>query len=223
MKPSRRRVAAYIVASTVDAAIAGADRGTWQPRRWATKPLLMPLLMIDTVTDTSRRPHALTLAQTATWAGDVLLMRDSDDRAFRAGIASFAVAHLAYTAALLPHARLSRSGRRRAAAVTAVSALGAVMLRRDATRTRPDLANAVAAYSLVIGAMGATAAAVPTDRARGRALRAGAVLFMASDLLIGVTTFTVPEASRRLETLVMATYTAGQLMLDRGITELAER
>lgn len=218
LRESRRvATAAFVVTSLLDAALAGRDPEVWQHRRWATKPALMPLLMASA----SHQPRTVDIAQAASWIGDIALLRDRDDRWFRLGVASFAVTHLAYTASLLPHARLSATGRRNAALVATAAAAGALSLRRDARRTRPDLADAVAVYSGIIGTMAATAAAVPIDRQGGASLRCGALLFLASDSLIGATTFTAPDAPRRLESLVMTTYTAGQLMLARAIRDLA--
>ena len=216
---SRGLAVGYIAASGLDAAIAGRDADVWQPRRWATKPALMPLLALSS----HAQPTLLTVAQAASWGGDVALLRDRDDRWFRVGIACFAAAHLTYTAALLPHARLERAGRQRAAAVAGISTLSALSLGRDARRHRPALAPAVRLYGLVIGTMAATAAAVPADQPGGMALRTGALLFVASDSLIGATTFTAPGAPRRLESVVMATYTAGQLLLALGIRRLHDR
>ncbi len=85
-----------------------------------------------------------------------------------------------------------------------------------AARTAPVLGPAVAAYSALLTTMTATALHADLPPPARRLTAAGAVLFLVSDTLLGARQFLVEDSPQRLETVVMATYTAAQLLLAEG-------
>jgi uncharacterized membrane protein YhhN len=137
-------------------------------------------------------------------AGDVFLMLPSD--VFVAGLGSFLLAHIAYAAGL---AREVDSGTSLAVgAAFIVAALGPIARRlvAGARRTNPRLALPVTFYVAAIATMGTLALATFDVPAA-----AGAVLFIASDSLIGWDRFVLPIPWVR--PVIMATYHAGQALL----------
>ena len=71
----------------------------------------------------------------------------------------------------------------------------------------------------VLAAMYASSTMLDPDlrpRAR-RAIGAGTALFLASDTILGMSSFVLKDPSPRLETAVMATYTAGQALIAAGV------
>lgn len=190
-------------AANVAGHVAGAT-----PLARATKPLLMPALvgwLLDG-TPRTRLVRLATLALVLSWFGDLALMR-AGQRWFLAGMAAFGAAQAAYTTAFWPLARRLLRARPlcvvpyAAAWVAAVGLLGPRL---------GDLAVPVAVYGALLLAMAASATGVHALTA------AGAVLFVASDLLIAATGpagHHVPGS----EALVMATYTAAQALIVAGV------
>src|SRR5690606_12653833 len=91
----------------------------------------------------------------------------------------------------------------------AVLALSAVLVPANAVlagRREPRFGGPVGVYGLVLAAMAASAAALPTSPGQSR-IRAGAALFLLSDSLIGAQQFLRTEPAPVLESAVMATYT----------------
>jgi uncharacterized membrane protein YhhN len=137
-------------------------------------------------------------------AGDVFLMLPND--LFVPGLASFLLAHVAYTVGfdLHPGSAAALTG-----ASVAVVVVGAVLASRIVTRVRhdhPSLVGPVVAYMVVISAMVASALAA------GPVLAAvGAVLFYGSDTLIAWDRFVRPRGWMPLAIIV--TYHAGQAAL----------
>lgn len=184
----------FLAVASVDVALAASGRDR---HRWATKPLLMPLLMPG-------RDRRTQVALALCGAGDVALL-GRGDAAFRAGLGSFLAGHLAWVAAL--RGRPGRSWLRRhplAAVPYAVAWAGltAYLWRR----TGPDRLP-VAGYGC---ALTATAlAALDTGDAR---TACGGALFLASDTLLALERFAGLELPRH-EGWVMATYVSAQALL----------
>ena len=134
-------------------------------------------------------PVALIAALALSSLGDLALSR-SGDRAFLAGMAAFALAHLAYIAHFF---RLGAEPALLADPLRAAGLMGLLGLVAVAgprfLRGAGALAVPVAGYIAVIAAMGATALALP-----GLSLPLlGAALFIASDLVLGEQTFGTPR------------------------------
>jgi uncharacterized membrane protein YhhN len=131
--------------------------------------------------------------------GDIFLMLPQDRFVF--GLASFLLGHIAYTVGLNLH---TDGLWLLAIPVVLIAALLALRLVRGIKAGGQDaLLGPVIAYVVVIAAMGASAVASGNVMAA-----AGALLFMASDSLIGETRFVKPRAWGGIA--IMVTYHLGQ-------------
>jgi uncharacterized membrane protein YhhN len=193
----------YAVAAIVDS-IAATVRGT-KAVRSVTKTALMPLL----ATATPPRDPGMAIGLAGSWAGDVALLGDSD-RAFRAGLFSFLVAHLGYTAALT---RKSQPGARKAVVpIVAASAAAALVFARAAG---PSTGRPVGLYALTLGTM--VAAASTVRGAGARRVFGGAALFAVSDALLGASRFVLKGRAAQVAAAgVMPTYAAAQWLIHSG-------
>lgn len=228
MRTTTRLTLAYAALAALDTALAGSRRPGAHRARHVTKPLLMPVLAASLATDeraTGSPLRATTLAaQACGWAGDVWLLRE-DPRSFAAGASSFGVGHLAYLRGL--RAQRDRSttlpSRPTTRAIAGTWALSAPVVAAAAARRDRRLGAVVLGYSGLLSTLAASAQHLdPALPARARVLTAaGASLFLASDAVLGARTFVLPELlgttpHPRVESAVMATYTAAQLLLARG-------
>ena len=202
--------AALIVATVVIAAADWWAVGTDRRRvEYLLKPLTMVVLIVaalslsDPVSDAARLFMVLGLL--CSLAGDVFLMLD--DRLFIGGLASFLVGHVMYVVALLQFGDISPALLMVGVALVLVAAavIGSRVVRgageHDARLTGP-----VALYMAVISLMVVMAfgTAVPIAIV-------GAVLFYASDGVLGWNKFVQPIPHGRLA--VMTTYHLGQIGL----------
>jgi uncharacterized membrane protein YhhN len=190
----RRSTAAYLVLAAADTYLAATGR---DKERRATKPLLMPTLLLGKDAGTKR---ALALGT----AGDVALLGDSDT-AFTAGLGSFLAGHLAWVQALRRREGSGFLRRRPAAAVpylAAFAGLNAYLWPRTGKDRVPVLV-----YSAAL--LGTALVALDTGKAR---TAAGGALFMVSDTLLALERFGGVHLPAH-EGLVMATYTSAQGLL----------
>lgn len=178
-----------------------------QPRRYVFKPLTLLLLIGVALTLDPADPGVRTLfviALVLSLAGDILLMVPGDQ--FVLGLGAFLLAHLAYVVGLVM-AGVGLVGLGTGLVVVVVS--GIVVGQRivaGARRTEPVLVSPVIAYMAVISAM------VVCAFGTGMAVAiAGALLFYASDALIGWGRFV--QAHPRGDLAVMVTYHLGQVLL----------
>lgn len=177
---------------------------------YACKPATLVALILVAVlldpTDADTRAWFV-VALVLSLAGDVFLMLPSDR--FVAGLASFLLAHVAYVVGLNLHS----AGRWWWAlpVVAAAPALGVRLVRGIVASGHSELATPVVLYVGVISAMVASALA------SGNGVAAlGAVLFMASDALIGETRFVRPYVWAPVAIMVM--YHLGQAGLVLSLT-----
>ena len=189
-----------------------------RPRaRLVTKPLLMPVLVARFVSGPrGRGGGGVVAAHSFAWGGDVALLGGSR-RAFLTGLGSFLAAHVSYVSAYRRRSSapvLATPGRRRFLAAGTVAASGMALAagREDRAVVVP-----VAAYGVALSTMVVAAAAIDRDRGRNQVL-AGAVLFLVSDIMIGVRAFLAGDRVPGLDAAVMATYTAGQWLISEGMT-----
>lgn len=174
---------------------------------YVAKPVTTVLLLAAALALAPADPTQRTLFVVAlafSLAGDLFLMLPSD--AFVGGLGSFLLGHIAYALGL---AREVESGTALAVGVAlVVAAVGPTAARiiAGARGTDRRLAAPVAVYVAAIGTMGTLALATFDLSAA-----AGAVLFMASDSLIGWDRFVAPIPWVR--PVIMATYHGGQALL----------
>jgi uncharacterized membrane protein YhhN len=219
---STKLTTAYLGLAAADAWFAGSTRGAAHRARFLTKPLLMPTLAASLATDARAFPSPLRtttlVAQAFGWGGDVALLRHGT-KAFAVGAGSFGLGHASYLTGFRSRAgsaplRTTTVGRVAAGLV----ALGGPAMALGAARQKRLLGPAVLGYTGLLAAMLAHAGhlerSVP-QRSR-RLTAAGAALFVASDTLLGVRKFWWTSAPARTESVVMATYTLGQLLLSKG-------
>ena len=136
---------------------------------------------------------------------------------FLTGLTSFLAAHVAYTSAL----RSRKPSEPLLARRDDVASSPPVRPRPRgmalaAAREDRAVALPVAGYGVTLMTMVAAAAAVDADRGLGQLLT-GASLFLASDTLLGVRRFLLPDRAEGLDTAVVATYVAAQWCLGDGM------
>lgn len=223
MRTTTRLQLAYGALAATDTVLAGSSRPWAHGARRMSKPLLMPLLAASLATDARAAGSPLrasTLAgEVAGWGGDVLLLGEGTGR-FAAGAGSFGIGHLAYLRGL--HGlRERRTPARDSPAVRAVAGVWAAtapVVAVAAARQERALGPTVLGYSALLATMTAAATRLGDDvPRRARVLSAaGAGLFLLSDSVLGARTFLLRAPSPRVESVVMATYTAGQYLISRG-------
>ena len=134
--------------------------------------------------------------------GDVFLMLPRES--FVAGLASFLIAHVAYTVGLNLHAGTATALVVASVVVVLVGVTVAVpILRGLRSGGQQELAGPVVAYMVVITAMLVSALATGNPWAAG-----GAALFYASDAMIAWTRFVRPQPGSGVA--IMVTYHLGQ-------------
>lgn len=223
MALATRLKAAYVALAVVDTALAASTRPIAHKARYLTKPLLMPTLSASLVaapgSSSSRVP--VLAAQAGGWVGDVGLL--SEERTpFVVGTTGFGLGHLAYLAAFVPRRRhepaLTRDPRARA-----LVGLWAATAPLMAWRAREQgVGRVIGGYSATLIAMVVAATRLGRDQppAARRLIAAGALTFLASDTVLGVRKFVLSDPDPRVEGVVMATYTAAQLMISEGAARL---
>lgn len=187
----------YVALSIADATIA--HRGPRSLRRF-TKPLLMPVLIAEAVSNRDRPADPRVVAGLGlSWAGDVALMKPGD-AAFGAGLGSFLAAHLCYLAAFRERRGRAVGGHGlRIAYLLAWLALNALLLPKAGKLRVP-----VFVYGTALAAM-----AVASSDTGSPALAAGGAAFLVSDSVLALNRFgaaDIPAAGA----IVMLTYTAAQ-------------
>lgn len=185
----------YPVLAAADVTLAATGRDRW---RRLTKPLLMPALL-------QGKPKPVQRALALGGLGDVALL-GKGPAAFTAGLGSFLAGHVAWMAALRPHADGLVRRRPLAAGpyLAAFAGLNAYLWPRTGKDRIPVLV-----YSAAL--LGTALAALDTG---DRAVAAGGALFLVSDGLLALEKFGNVHLPGH-EGLVMATYTSGQALLAR--------
>jgi uncharacterized membrane protein YhhN len=143
--------------------------------------------------------------------GDILLIPQDRQPAFRAGIASFLLAHLAYTAAFVGRGFDPTWG---LAAFAVVTGIAAIVLSYLRPHVPGEMRPLVAAYVIVISAMvvGATASMGP---APSWSVMVGACGFYLSDLAVARERFVIDSFVNRLWGLPL--YYGAQLVLASSV------
>ncbi|MGW1715444.1 lysoplasmalogenase [Streptomyces sp. NPDC002156] len=223
MRPARVLLAAFALAAAADliSLAVGSDTG-----HALAKPLLMPLLAAHA--QLRGAPRLLTAALLLGWAGDVLLLADTDP-AFLAGMASFAAGHVCYLALFraygnedrtqdgTPRARAARNRSWNRNGLAGAYALAlAVTLAVLWPGLPAELGVPVAGYSLLLTAMAWRATAL------GLLAGTGGALFLLSDTLIATGVADLPQLPNP-DLWIMLTYLAAQSLLTGGVLAAAAR
>ena len=168
----------------------------------------IPLSALAVFAAANGAPWLLVAALGLSALGDLALSRNGD-RAFLTGLISFAAAHLCYVALLVPWAQWPAL--LPALVIVALACSTLVWLLPYTGKLRLP----VAIYVALIGAMGLSATA-QTDAI----IWIGAALFLASDTVLAVQLFRLPEGSKwhaAASVSLWAFYVLGQYLLMRGL------
>jgi uncharacterized membrane protein YhhN len=198
-------VLAGLYAALGIASSASAAKGS-RAGAWATKPLLMPVLVAFALVAAGDRKKDMRLPATGmalSGLGDIALL--GPESWFVPGMGAFAAAHACYITALARDGA-GRGVRPRVAA--GYAALWAVLIA-VLWRGLGSLRVPVAAYSLLLVSMAVLASG------RNRGAFAGGALFVASDALIACSLAGISAVPGQ-ESAVMPAYVAAQFLLAAG-------
>ena len=219
LSTSTRLKFAYVAIAAADTWLSGSANPKAHRARALTKPLLMPVLAASLLTDPQAKNSPLrtsTLAaQAGGWGGDLALMGDGPQN-FILGSSSFAAGHAAYISGFLANrSSTPLPGPKVVAALWATSSPGMVF---GASRQDKRLGPTIAGYSAMLASTVAAATQLDPTLPKGarRATLLGAGMFMLSDSILGTRKFLLKDPPHRLESAVMATYTAAQFLLSEG-------
>lgn len=187
-----------------------------------TKPLLMPLLMIyvykSSIGKTTARILLLCVALLFSWLGDVVLMYQSDQLYFMAGIGLFLIAQITYIVLL----RKSMYQKPALSLMKVLPFLLFAALLFYILLPAGDFTLPIVVYGLVIMVMAIMARLREgnTDQGSYQLALFGSILFLASDSILAFNSFNtaIPYAG----VLIMSTYCAAQLLLVLGVLKHVE-
>lgn len=150
--------------------------------------------------------------------GDLFLALKGE-RFFLAGVGAFGLGHLAYAGGFLLQSSALGFDRLSLAETAVLAGLLALLVSTEvwlAPRTG-DLRGAVRGYVVLIGLMGVAALMLPAGPGQA-VLRAGAVLFVASDLMLSIQLFIARDSGvrRRLALALWPAYWCGQALIGWG-------
>ena len=187
-----------------------------------TKPLLMPLLMIyvykSSIGKTTARILLLSVALLFSWLGDVVLMYQSDQLYFMAGIGLFLIAQITYIVVL----RKSMYQKPVLSLMKVLPFLLYAALLFYILLPAGDFTLPIIVYGLVIMVMAIIARLREgnTDQGSYQLVLFGSILFLASDSILAYNSFSsaIPYAG----VFIMSTYCAAQLLLVLGVLKHVE-
>lgn len=185
---------------------------------YITQPLFMPLLMLYMTVLSHNRKDSLFItmfvALIAAWAGDCLLLGESDELLY-AGMAAFLIMHILYS---ITFARLHPRW-------TIAKTIGAILYLAAAIALTVYVAGHVSImvtifvliYALGFGTMATLAIGL------GPYGVVGALLFAICDSSIAISTFVdplwLPKGNVWVESLIITVYAIGQLLLITGFIQ----
>lgn len=210
---------ATLAAIAYQLAFAGRPEGSHSWTGTAVKTLSVALLALAGMAGMAGQAPGLIVAGLALGsAGDFALSRPGT-RAFLAGMAAFALGHLAYVVAFAGRS-LELGGLAFGPGRVALLGLLVVLLISTEFWLAPRtgaLRWPVRGYALIIGAMAAAVILLP-ENGGDRVLQAGAALFLLSDTLLAIRLFIArgEPAKYRLGHAVWATYWLGQMLILGG-------
>ncbi len=176
--------------------------GWMQEARWFyVPPLVVALIAAGGLRDVRGRWWAAGLA--LSWVGDT-----QGGRGFLILLGAFLLAHVCYVVALWPTRGQSLLGRRAAVPYALLGVAGVVVLAPAAGLA---LAAPVTAYAALLTLMAVLAAAA------GRVGVIGGLLFMVSDLVLGLGIFAMDLPGALQTLIVIGTYVPAQVLLLLGV------
>ena len=195
---------------------------------YTMKPLLMPVLIGWMLANREllkeKFMKIILISLIFSMGGDVFLMFRNDDL-FIFGLASFLIAHVLYIVGFagsnkLASQQLPLVGKLVFAIPYAFFVAGFLFILKDYILGNPatkDLIAPVVVYALVIGTMGVFASwrVSCTGKVSFYLVLGGALLFIASDSMIGINKFVQPLPYASL--LIMSTYITAQYLIVRGM------
>lgn len=204
---------AALAALAYQLAFAGRTEGSHSWRGTAVKTLSTALLALAGIA--GQAPGLIVAGLALGSAGDLALSRPGT-RAFLAGMAAFALGHLAYVVAFVSRS-LELGGLAFGPGRVALLGLLAVLLLSTEFWLAPRtgaLRWPVRGYGLIIGAMAAAVILLP-ENPGDRVLQAGAALFLLSDTLLAIRLFVArgEPAKQALGYAVWPAYWAGQALI----------
>ena len=179
----------------------------------ALKGCLVPFILAIYIFGAEKILVPVVLGLVFGWAGDVLLLKISDLRCFRLGLASFLTGHICYIIALLNFTRpLNVYALAVSVATTAV--FGVCVFK--AVRPNKEMKYPVIAYEVIIMLMAMSAVQVffAQGGAFGALVMAGSISFVVSDSILAYDTFR--KKTKLGFFIVMLTYIAAQLLITLG-------
>lgn len=201
----------YIAVSVAHLAFIIAGNG---PLVSATKPLLMPALLLGLLLAAPRLKSGLVLIAALgiafSWAGDVLLQSPAEV-GFLVGLGAFLIAHLFYITAFV------NVGTGRFSYWTAIYLVWYVVLLVLLIPHLGSLVAPVVAYGAVLGATAVLATRVNPVVAWGGAL------FLVSDTVLAVDRFLPSFALPGTDLIIMTTYLLGEGLIVYGLVVVLRR
>jgi uncharacterized membrane protein YhhN len=217
MNASQIALIALAVAGAVNVA-ANLDPERWRRLVYATKPLLMPLLVVHYLAGTATPSVLVVAALVFGWLGDVFLMLPvGGEKMFMAGLGSFLVNQILYVVVFAMsigpfHGRVFWL-----AAPASLFLVYGIVMYRVIEKGLGKMKGAVIVYMTAILAMGVTSLL----RRAGHAdagfwlVLGGAASFIVSDSILAFDRFR--RKLRFGQSLVMLTYVAGQALIVHGL------
>jgi uncharacterized membrane protein YhhN len=219
MKATRTWPVLFWCAALADIALIYAELDSF---RWATKPLLMPLLIVWLTTGYQQPKNKLytgvLLALLFSWAGDVLLQLEG---LFIPGLVSFLLAHICYIYYFCMLPRFKQGIIRQEPLVGLPVLVYVVLFLWLLYPFLDSMKLPVTVYALTIGIM--MLAAINTRQRMDTAVTAlffnGALQFVLSDSLLAVNLFAYHHVL--LSVFVMLTYSSAQYLLVKGALRIS--
>jgi len=198
-----------------------------QKFRWATKPLLIPILLLYIFQNARKNYHRtykiyIFFALICAWAGDILLLKEDSHTFFLVGMLCFLVMHVFYTLTFL-RVKPIKIAKSQEALIASIALIYIAFKVFDfISDDLGTLKFAVLGYMVVVVLMGIAAANTLTSSAR-RSLALnhfvpGAGLFILSDIILAVDRFHFHEPF--LQVAVMISYGYAQSLLVEGFTKM---
>lgn len=182
------------------------------------KPMLMPFLILALFTGKTTNAGLIIMGLFFSWAGDVLLMFESNDALFFiGGLICFLITHICYIIYFIKIQSSNTSLLRKQPWMAALVAAYGVSLVQFLFPHLGDMKIPVIVYAVVICMMLVFSLHVFTkiNRPANLLFVTGAILFAASDSLLAVNKFYKPFEFAGA--LIISTYCAAQLLIVLGV------